>query len=307
MSMPHSRKLRSVEARNRRNGLLFTIPWLIGFLLFFLKPIAQSFLFAFSKVTVTTDGFATDFTLLDNFRYIFYESPEYLNKLLESIRSFASRLPVVLVLSLFIGVILNSKFKGKTFFRALYFIPVIVATGVVIDYISGDSVMQSLRGVGEDDMIASTYAGKYIDFNALFLGLGLPEQITQMILGYANDIFNLIWQTGVQIVLFIAGLQSIPQQLYEVSKVEGATKWEEFWKITIPMLGHTIVLVLIFTAIEFCVSTDNPVMEQAYTVLLDTQIYGQASAMLWAYFAISMAIVGAVVFLFYRFCLKRWE
>jgi ABC-type sugar transport system permease subunit len=102
-------------------------------------------------------------------------------------------------------------------------------------------------------------------------------------------------------------LQSIPEQLYEVSKVEGATKWEEFWKITVPMLGNTIVLVVVFTAIEFCVSSENPVINQAYEMLLQRQIYGQSSAMLWIYFTVTMGIVGLLFLLFHKTCLKKWQ
>lgn len=301
------KKKHSIEALNSRKGFLFTLPWLIGFVLFFFKPILQSIAFAFSKVAVTTDGFSLKFVGFSNFNYALYKSPEYLDRLISSIKSFSAQVPVILILSLFIGVTLNSKFRGKTLFRAIYFIPVIIASGVVMDYIGGDSVMESMRAVGGGDAELNTYADMYIDFGKMFLGLGLPEKLTSVILGYANDIYNLVWNCGIQIVLFISGLQSIPEQLYEVSKVEGATKWEEFWKITIPMLGNTIVLATVYTVIEFCVSTDNPVIKQAYTMLLDKQIYGQASAMLWIYFVISMGLTGAFIFLFYRAALRKWQ
>ena len=298
---------KSIEFLNSRNGFLFTLPWLIGFLAFFFKPIMQSIAFAFSKVTITTEGFQLDFVGLDNFNYALYKSPEYLSNFMTSIESFVSQIPVILILSLFIGVILNSKFKGKTFFRAIYFIPVIIASGVVMEYIGSDSVMESMRSAESTASVINSYSGMYIDFGKIFLGMGLPPQLTQTIMGYANDIFNLIWKCGIQIILFISGLQSIPEQLYEVSKVEGATKWEEFWKITVPMLGNTIVLVVVFTAIEFCVSSENPVINQAYEMLLQRQIYGQSSAMLWIYFTVTMGIVGLLFLLFHKTCLKKWQ
>ena len=301
------KKIKSIEKRNARNSFLFTVPWIIGFIIFFFKPMLQSLLFSFSKVNVTTNGFSISFIGLENYKYILYKSPEYVNNLLNSLRSYMSQIPVILILSLFIAVVLNKKFRGKTFFRSLYFIPVIISTGVVMNYISGDSVMEAMRDSAAAEDVINTYADKYIDFNAVFLEMGLPENIVSAILSYANDIFNLIWKSGIQIVLFLAGLQSIPEQLYEVCKVEGASKWEEFWFITVPMLGNTIVLVTVFTAIEFCVDTANPVVSQAYTVLLGQQIYGQSSSMMWLYFLISSLFIGAVLMLFHKFCLKKWE
>ena len=146
-----------------------------------------------------------------------------------------------------------------------------------------------------------------IDFEKMFNELGLPKSVTVFIFQYVEEIFNLIWKSGIQIVLFISGLQSIPEQLYEVSKVEGANKIEEFWYITIPMLGNSIVLVIIYTALEFCASTDNAVMNQAYTILLNQQNYAESSAMMWSYFAIVAVILGFVFFLINKFFLKKWQ
>ncbi|MEG1886524.1 MAG: ABC transporter permease subunit, partial [Oscillospiraceae bacterium] len=130
---------------------------------------------------------------------------------------------------------------------------------------------------------------------------------TSVINDYVDDIFNLIWNCGIQIVLFVSGLQAIPEQLYEVSKVEGATKWEEFWYITTPMLRGTINLVLIFTVIDFCASNSNSVMRQAYTLLLEQQNYSQSSAIMWAFFAVVAVIFGVVLWLINRCIFKKWE
>ena len=128
-----------------------------------------------------------------------------------------------------------------------------------------------------------------------------------MILGYINDIFDLVWNSGVQVVLFVSGLQSIPEQLYEVSKVEGASKWEEFWYITVPMLRYSMILVLVFTAIEFCASNANKAMEQAYTVLLEQQLYADSSAMMWMFFLIIGLVFGGVMFLLQHYVFKKWD
>ena len=300
--MKTAKKHRSIESRHSRNGFLFILPWLIGVRLFFLKPLVQTIAFSFSKVSVDLGGFKSKFVGLENYRYALYGSPEYLNNLMDSLSEFAYQIPIILILSFIIAVVLNSKFKGRSFFRSLYFIPVIIINSVVMQFLGNSSSVEELSGAAQ-----SAYLGGLIDFEGLFLQMGIPAETTNLIFGYVNQIFDLVWQCGVQIVLFISGLQSIPEQLYEVSKVEGASKWEEFWYITVPMLGNSIVLVVIYTVVEFCVSQNNKVITQAYKVLLDQQIYDISSAMLWLYFAVIGSITAVLFIVFYRLCLRKWQ
>ena len=138
--------------------------------------------------------------------------------------------------------------------------------------------------------------------------LSLPTEIGAYFSGLLNDIFNLVWNCGIQIVLFISGMQSIPDSLYEVSKVEGATKWEEFWFITLPMLARTLILVIIFTIVELVTAKDNVVMSQAYTLMRGAATsYGTASAMLWIYFIIVGLFMAILMGVFSQVCLKRWD
>lgn len=292
----------SIERRNNRNGFFFTLPWIIGVLLFFLIPMIQSVVFAFSDVKIGTSGFELKFIALKNFKYALYESPEYISNLTGSISDFFYKIPIVFILSFVLAVVLNGKFKGRTFFRSLFFVPVIIANGVVMDLINAGKGVEELSKVTQ-----SAYLSGLIDFESLFSQMGIPSDATNLIFGYVDRIFDLVWQCGVQTVLFISGLQSIPEQLYEVSKVEGATKWEEFWYITVPMLGHTIVLVMVFTVIEFCVSPDNSVISQVYTMLIGQQIYGKSSAMLWIFFGVVAMIVSALFVLYKKFCLNKWK
>lgn len=292
----------SIERRNSRNGFFFTLPWIIGVMLFFLIPMVQSVLFAFSDVKVGTGGFELKFVALKNFKYALYESPEYISNLTDSLSEFAYQIPIVFILSFVLAVVLNGKFVGRTFFRSLFFIPVIIANGVVMDMINAGGQIEELNKVTQ-----SAYLSGLIDFESLFAQMGIPTDATNLIFSYVDRIFDLVWECGVQTVLFISGLQAIPEQLYEVSKVEGATKWEEFWFITVPMLGHTMVLVAVFTVIEFCVSTNNSVISQAYTMLVGQQIYGKSSAMLWIFFAVVAAIVSALFVFYKKVCLDKWK
>ena len=141
----------------------------------------------------------------------------------------------------------------------------------------------------------------------IFEDMGLPESVSELLSKYINTIFDLMWDCGVPIVLFIAGLQSIPSSMFEAADVEGATAWERFWYITFPMLSNTSVLVLVFVAISFFVKSNNPVINQAFIVLQEQQVYSTSAAMLWTYFGIVIAL-SAIAFLIIDYAmLRRWR
>ena len=145
-----------------------------------------------------------------------------------------------------------------------------------------------------------------MNYDAILGNLNLPPQITEFLTFFLSNSVRLTWSCGVQIILFLAGLQSIPESLYEVSKIEGANKWEEFWQITVPMLRHVLSLVIIYTMISKFTAADNPIMETSVNLMRSTN-YSAASAMLWFYFAIILAVIGIVLFLYNRYCVRRWE
>jgi len=200
---------------------------------------------------------------------------------------------------LILALMLNQKFRGRVFFRAIYFLPVIIASGVILGTIIGE---KSVGASGNDEAVTANM----INVRELVEWTGLPEKIGKYFESAINAIMNLVWKCGVQIILFIAGMQSIPDLYYEVSKVEGATGWEEFWFITFPSLSRVITLVTVFTMVELMTSQTDKVMSQAYN-LISSQMFGESSAMLWVYFCIIGAILGAILFAFNHFCAKKWE
>lgn len=296
-------KSRALERRKAKYGFFFCLPWIIGFIIFFLVPLIQSITFAFSKVEITTSGFVTEFKGLTYFKYIFFEEASYVDKIIEALGNFAYSVPFIVVFSLIIAIILNQEFRGRLIFRSIFFLPVIISTGVIIDFIMGDA--EAVAMMDSTDTVSAFMSG-FIDFKEVLSGMGLPEDITELLLTYIDQIFNLLWNCGIQILLFISGLQSVPQQLYEVSEVEGATSWETFWYVTFPMLGNTLLLVIVFTSIDVLTSTSNNVMSSAFN-LMQKQVYDVSSAMLWAYFVAVAAIIGIVFAALHHYLLKKWE
>ena len=143
------------ERRKSIYGFIFVSPWIIGFILFFLNPFVQSLAFSFSDVTAEFGGFSLKYIGLENYRFILFESAKYVDNLIESFTGFLFQVPIIFILSLIIAVVLNSKFKGRTFFRSLFFIPAIISTGVVMHYIGGDAVMESMRSTDSSSQTKS--------------------------------------------------------------------------------------------------------------------------------------------------------
>ena len=290
MSMKQVKK-RSLEARRRWTGRKFVLIWEIGFVWFVLFPLIQSFMYSFSDVRITVNGFVLDFVGLAKYEFIFNESPAYVDNLLSSLSSFFTSIPIVFVLSLILGIVLNQKFPGRLIFRTLFFLPVIMSTGIILDFIKSNDAAAMMS-----NMATGGSGSGLINVVEIFDQIGVPDSISELLASYINTIFDLMWDCGVPIVLFIAGLQSIPESMFEAASVEGATAWERFWYVTFPMLSNTSVLVLVYIAISFFVKSNNPVIEQAFTVLQEQQVYSTSAAMLWSYFGI-VIVLSAVVFL----------
>ena len=299
--MSKLKKHRGIEALKSRYGWYFCGMWAIGLLLFFVFPLIQSILYVFSDVKLEVGGINLSFVGLKNIKNALFVNSDYTNNLGKSIGELCYTLPAVLVISLILGIMLNSQFKGRIIFRVLYFLPVIIASGAVIKllltYQSGN-----ITDLAQDESVSNIM----IDVSSIVAFTGLPSQISGYINSALSGIMNIIWNCGVQIVLFIAGMQTIPDLLYEVSKVEGATKWEEFWFITVPSLSQVTVLVIVYTVVELITSQKDKVLLQAYT-FMQSQKYGEASAMLWMYFLIVGSITGLLLWAYRHFCARKWE
>ncbi len=313
--------VRGIESKKSLYGVMFITPWLIGMLLFFFIPLVQSLSYSFAYVFVEpgymdvqyeTENWETgemESVGLEHYKYLLEEDPDYTNNLETALGEFFRSLPIIVVVSLILALVLNQKFKGRVFFRAIFFLPVIIATGVVMEKLTA-----SYGGVGAIVQMSSETTNVYtegggggMDFTTILQNLNLPEDITNEMSKLITNIFNTLWSCGIPVILFISGLQTIPESLYEASHVEGATKWEEFWYITLPMLGNTILLVIVFTIIELLTQNTNPVLQQAYSQMRDNMVYDMSSAMLWIFFAIIGAVIGIVIFLYNRILLRKWN
>ncbi len=289
----------SYESKQSFVGFMFVLPWFIGFLLFFAVPCFQSLMFSFSNVSVF-DGYACTWNNFDNYKEILTGDAIFLKNLTATLTNLAINVPIILIFSLFVAVLLNRKFKGRGLVRAIFFLPVIVTTGVV---------MTTFNSTGDASAVMEGNVGNGVLFEvanaAEFLGeLGLNQKLTEYMTMVADRIFDVVWDSGIQILLFLAALQGISPSLYEASDVEGATAWETFWLITFPNVAPIILVNIVYTIVDTFGDTDNAVLKQINSLVNVTFNFGGAAAASWIFFLTIMAIIGAV---FGIFKLLTWK
>lgn len=284
----------SYESRQAFTGFMFVLPWFIGFLLFFAIPCFQSLQFSFSKVEVF-NNYACTWVGLGNYVDILTSGATYLQALTKTLGDLLVNVPVILIFSLFVAVLLNRKFVGRGMVRAIFFLPVIVTTGVVMTTFqsSGDAGAIMEGEVNNGIMFKVASASEFL------AELGLNETLTEYMSMVADRIFGVVWDSGIQILLFLAALQSISPSLYEASNVEGATGWETFWLITFPNVAPIILVNVVYTIVDTFSDTDNDVLLEIDSLINTTFNFGGAAAASWIFFLVILALIG-IIFVIFR-------
>ncbi len=286
------------ERRKQLYGYGFISLWLVGTVLFFLIPLVRSLWFSFNNVGIDINRTVLTWNGLGNYDDIINKDPKYLALLKDTLIETAWKTPLILIFSLFIAVMLNQKFRGRTLARAVFFMPAIIATGPVYKIISGD--MDS-TGNTQAAQFSTLFSTDLIGSLLQFLGIyGISDRMSGLISGIADNIFGIVWSSGIQILLFLGALQNIPPSAKEAAQIEGATAWEFFWKITLPYVSPFILANLIFTVIDSFTSPTNAVMERILSVKEELK-FGVASAMAWGYFIIIAVAIGLLTFIVNKF------
>ncbi len=286
------RKISTMEKRSSWIGVSFIIPWIIGFLVFYLYPLVMSLLYSFSNLQVATGEM--DWLGWANYERAFRSDVNYIPNLVSSLKVIAFDTPGIMVFSMVIALVLNQKFRGQGLFKVIFFLPVIISSGVLLDILNSDMISSILRG-GERSS-GGTFSLVALEGQLLQFGVG--EEIIRTILNTANDVFDLSWKSCVQILLFISGMQSISSSLYEAADIDGCTAWEKYWKITFPLLLPILMVNIVYTLTDNFLSSSNPMMGMILTLSQNLN-FSYAAALSWVYFIIISAIIG-VVFLVFR-------
>ncbi|MCR5531671.1 MAG: sugar ABC transporter permease [Lachnospiraceae bacterium] len=280
-------------------GYLFILPFLIGFVLFLMVPLAQSLYMSFCSVTATSgEGLVYNFIGLKNYNDVFFKDPLYVPRLLDELKNMALFVPGTLIFSFFMAILLNQEFKGRAVVRAIYFLPVILSSGIMLGLETNNSLLGAMKNaISKDNSLTSITK----TLESILLTGEQASKFFEYVINLVNQVYNIAIASGIQIIIFLSGLQTISPSMYEAAKIEGCTSWESFWKITLPMISSLILVNVIYTIVDFCTKSDSQLMTLITTTLFKEFNYGLVSAMSWVYFAIIMVILGILSFI-----ISRW-
>lgn len=290
-----TRKGISLERKQSFYGYIFVAPILIGFLALYIPVIIQSLIYSFSSVTFQPGvGTVTSWVGLKNYQDVLAEgNGTFFRTVMSSTIALLPQIVVVLIFAFFMANVLNQNFRGRTVARVIFFIPVIMSTGIISYFDKQASMVDVYSSQSKLDM--GSAAGSNFDYSLLrnMVTQALNnENLSSIVLGAVDGIYGVITSAGVQMLIFLSGLQSISSNMYEAAKVEGATGWEVFWKISFPMISPLILVNLLYTVIDLFLKSDNAAVAYINTALESSSQYAQASALSWIYTAVILAFVG---------------
>lgn len=290
-------QFRSLEKQRSRWGWVFMAPWLIGIAVFFVWPMIQTGIYSFSKLAVGANGFETIPVGFENYLQFLVNDSTFKQDLLTAIVETIPSTLLIITFSTMIALVLRQEFPMRGLARAVFFLPVIIASGPVISILE-EQVMMNGATSGATD-VASTYLFQAPDLTLVFADLGVPTAVLESITSIINEIFDLMWKSGVQILLLLAALNNIPTSFYEVAMMEGATGWEKFWKITLPTMSPTLVVVIIYTLIDGFTDYDNLII-QTIKYYYTNNNYAYSATVGMIYCLCVLAVVGLVSWIMSR-------
>lgn len=291
--MNKRKKYVGLERKKAIAGYIFIAPFILGFLLFMVKPLLQSLYMSFCTVSLSAGSTEMTWAGLKNYKFTFMVDPEFTSLLGTEILRMVIYSLAIIVFSFFMALILNQKFKGRALVRAVFFLPVILSSGVMIGLESNNQLIANLQqsievttsGISVTDALQTilrTTAGSS----------GVAGKVFDALFEIIDNIYDVALASGIQIIIFISGLQTISPSMYEAADIEGCTKWESLWKITFPAISSLFLVNWVYTVVDFCMRTDNEVIKKIQEIMLQNLDYGTAASMSWVYFIIVIAFVG---------------
>ena len=285
-----NKKKKTIGLRKRRaiSGYLFILPFIIGFLTFLVKPMFDSLYMSFCQVEAGPDGLSKTWIGIENYVRAFTIDTEFNRMLVEEFGKMLLNSISVMVFSFFVAMILNQKFKGRALVRAIFFLPVILSSGVILGVEYNNSLMASIQSaIKENTNVGSVTSVIEKILMTSDVGYSAFSKVFEII----DQIYDVAIASGIQIIIFLSGLQTISSSVYEAADIEGCTAWEKLWKITFPMISSLFLVNWIYSIIDFCMRTDGEIMEKIREQMVVQMSYGFSSAMAWVYFLIVIVVI----------------
>ena len=277
-----------------RLGYAFISPFIIGFIFFMIKPLYQSLTMSLSAVDVSVNGFVMEWNNYGNYIRAFTVDPEFNRLLLTSIATMFYRSLATIVFSFFVALLLNQKFKGRALVRSIFFLCVILSSGVLVGLEYKNALLSQLKATIEEQGNSNTITVVLEEILVSNTGgvNGVSGKLFKTLFEIIDSIYDVAMASGIQIIIFLSGLQNIPPSMYEAADMEGCTSWERLWKITVPMVSPLLSVCWVYTIIDFFTKTDNAIMKKINDVMIGQLNYGFSSALAWIYFIVVMALIG---------------
>ena len=284
-------KQKNLQRRKAVTGYLFISPFIIGFLAFMVVPLFESLRMSFSNVIVAagSGGFKLEFIGLANYKTAFLVDSEFNRFLTDELSRMSIQVPTTIILSFFMALLLNQVFKGRGLVRAIFFLPVILSSGVLVGLEYNNSLLSGLQTYIKDNTTTTDITDI---LESILSNSGFGTRFLGIIYNIVNQVYDVVIASGIQIIIFLSGLQTISKSMFEAAKIEGCTSWECFWKITLPMVSPVIIVNVIYTIIDFFTKSDSQVMTKITGTMIEKMDYGFSSAMAWVYFLAVILIIG---------------
>lgn len=280
----------TLQKRNGLWGIIFLSPWILGFLIFFIKPLIEVVIYSFNNIEITENGLKMTYVGINNYIDALTIDAEFNQLLITTVVQAIPSVVLIIIFSLLSAILLNGKFKGRMIARGIFFIPIIMAAGTAVEI-----------GGAASEMVQASQGDSLTSVNVLanlLLSSGFSKEIVSALLSSVSSIFSVITLSGVQILIFLAGLQAISSSLYEVAKIEGATGYETFWKVTFPMVSPMILTCTVYSLADTFMR--SKITERAYTIAFKQSQYGLSASMSCIYLVVCLLIIGIVSFLIAR-------
>ena len=289
MEKKKKHKLVGLEKRKAIAGYWFIAPFIIGFLVFMIRPFFQSLYMSFTNVELGAGKFEMIWSGIENYYFAFRKDPDYVQLLTSELLRMVLYSFAIIVFSFFVSLILNQKFHGRALVRAVFFLPVILSSGVMLGLESNNQLVAALQQTVEEATVGINVTD---GLKTILTTAGVGTRAFEWVFEVIDNIYDVALASGIQIIIFLSGLQTIPRSMYEAADIEGCTAWESLWKVTFPMISSLFLVNWVYTVVDFCMRSDNEVIDKIQKIMIEQQNYGAASAMTWIYFLIVIAFVG---------------
>ena len=290
----------SYQGRRRWQGMLFVLPLMIGLLLFGVIPLIRALVFSFCELKVTADGYTLSFVGGSNYYRIFAVDPNSRRYLLEWLKNMALNLPITIIFSFFVASLLNTRFVGRTAARMILFLPIIFSSGIVQSLMQND-LMSSVLSSSSSGGVVGESQGLATAFVSLMNQIQLNNRLVQFVVDAVNRVSEITNMAAVPIIIFLAGLQTISPSVFEAAHVEGATPWESFWKISLPIVSPQILVCLVYCIINSATDVSSRVIRTLHDAMFDKLQMGEGTAMAFSYMLLSMLFLVLVYRVVSRF------